>query len=595
MIPKSIPEMVMHNCKTFSDRAVFHVKKNGKYRSFTYSWLEQEIKKAASALIQLGIQNQDKVAILSENRIEWPIIDVATMGIGGVVVPIYPTLTPKQIQYILHDSESKVIFVSNSYQRDKILQIKNECPNIQYIISLDPVSGDEVLSWEDLLSKASNFLRENPSFFEKKVKELDPEQTTTIVYTSGTTGNPKGVMLHQKGFMHDIVSAESVLGLQKEDIFLSFLPLSHLYERIAGHYCPIWKGASIAYAESIESVPQNILEIKPTVIVAVPRFYEKMVNKIEEGIQASPKIVQILAKSSMSFGALYHSITNSFLKLVLKPIYNLFYNLSYRKILQKLGGRIRYLISGGAPLPSFILQFFESIGLPIIEGYGMTETHLIITLTPYGKHKYGSCGKPIPGVEIKISEEGEILVKGPTIMKGYYHLPEETQNSISADGWFHTGDLGYMDEEGYVFITGRKKHIIITSGGKNIAPQPVEDALKQSPYIHDVVMIGNGRKFPVALIVPEMEELISFAQSKNIDYRQVKDLLHHPLIKELYYQELEDKQKGLARYEKAKHYILIPEAPSIENGLLTPSLKIKREKLEQKYIHEINSLYERFK
>jgi long-chain acyl-CoA synthetase len=596
MNPASIPEMIFQIAEQYPDKPAFYMKKHQTYEPVTYAQFSDQLHLVAAALHQKGVTPGERIAILSENRIEWPLVDVAGMGLGAVTVPIYPTLTPNQIEFILQDAGVKGIFVSDSHQMEKILSIKSNLKRLQWIVTFESLHPDLdfVSDWEQFLESGQELYQQTPGFLKERIRTLDPLACTTIVYTSGTTGQPKGVMLTQRGFMHDIISAESVLHLNKDDIFLSFLPLSHLYERIAGHYTPIWKGAAIAYAESLEEVAKNIKEIRPTVLIAVPRFYEKIMNRIRENIFTGNFVKSWLGKISFTLGKIrFHG--NPFSSRLIFPFFALFDILIFRKIRHNLGGRIRYLISGGAPLSPDVLSFFEIIGLPIVEGYGLTETHLIVTLTPYKKHKYGSCGKPIPGVSVKIAEDGEILVKGPTVMSGYYNLPDATREVIDEEGWFHTGDIGYLDEENYLFITGRKKHIIVTSGGKNISPGPVEDALKQSPYIQDAALIGNGRKFPLALIVPDVDALKQFAYEKGISFQDWEELITHPDIIHLYHQELESTQKHLARYEKAKQFILLDILPTVENGFLTPSLKLKKEKLEQHYMHQINKIYNRFK
>ncbi|GAB4170782.1 MAG: AMP-dependent synthetase/ligase [Calditrichia bacterium] len=596
--PLTIPEMIIQNCQTYSNKPAFYIKEQGAYHPYSYHWMLEQISSLGYALHHMSTGSHLKAAILSENRVEWILTDIAVMGIGGIVIPIYPTLTPEQIRFILLDSGTELIFVSNKHQLDKIMEIFDEVPSLIHIITYDEMD----MQLPDYVSSYRSFLEQHPiddtrsiEFYNQQVRSLDPQATTTIVYTSGTTGNPKGVMLHQQGLMHDIINAESVLPLNDNDIFLSFLPLSHLYERIAGHYCCLWRGGAVAYAESIETVVDNISEVKPTVIVGVPRFYEKVATRIQHAFREAGGIKRFLAEHALAFGQSWFQKPDFKQKLKNRLLFNVYNKIVYQKIIQRLGGNIRYLISGGAPLSPEVLRFFVSIGLTLVEGYGLTETHLIVTLTPPGKSRYGSCGQPIPGVNVKIAEDGEILISGPTIMKGYYNQPELTKDVIDHDGWFHSGDIGYLDEDNYLFITGRKKHIIVTSGGKNIAPQPVEDALKQSPYIADAVLVGNGRKFPLAMIVPDLKSLQRFCTSQQIEYTSLSELIRHPQIQDLYQSEIDQAQQHLARYEKAKQFIIMDELPTIENGFMTPSLKLRREKIEEAYKHQINAVYEQFK
>jgi long-chain acyl-CoA synthetase len=399
-------------------------------------------------------------------------------------------------------------------------------------------------------------------------------------------------MLNQKGFIIEIINAESVLSLYADDVFLSFLPLSHLYERLAGHWCPLYRGATIHYAQSIETVIQDIAEARPTVMVSVPRLYEKVAATVYEQIENSSSLKRNLFYWALNTGLKYHEkrIEGKVSK-VLKKRYQLADKVVFSKIKTKLGGKFRCPIAGGAPLSVDTLKFFEAIGLRIVEGYGMTETHLIITLTAPGKTKYGSCGKPIPEVQVKIAQDGEVLVKGDTLMMGYYNRPDLTAEVLDAQGWLHTGDIGYLDEDNYLFLTDRKKNIIVTSGGKNVAPAPIEHMLKTSRYIDEVCLVGNRQRFVSALIIPNYELLKKWGTEQGIDVTDLREFLNHDKVNQLIWQEIEEKQKSFARYESVKKFVLLPEPFNIDKDELTPSLKIKRNVVEKKYADIISRMY----
>jgi len=590
----SIPHMLEATIREYPDNLALKMKKGDQFVEYTYRKMGQTIRRLARALDALGLKSGDKIAILSNNRPEWTITDFAVLVLRGVVVPIYQTLPPNQIAYLLHDSETRAIFVENEEQYQKILAIKAHLPQLQFIFSIDPLpQPPDIMDFEQLCRRGQQFGQVDPEQYNHWLAAIQPDDICSLVYTSGTTGAPKGVMLHHRGFITDILEAEAVLNLRPDDVFLSFLPLSHLYERLAGHWCPMLRGASIFYSQGISTVIDDIAIAHPTVIVSVPRLFEKIAAKVLTQVDESSYLKRKIFYWASRTGRRYHDA-----KYKGRPgawlahRYRLADKLVFSKIKAKLGGRLRYPIAGGAPLSVETLKFFEALDTRIIEGYGMTETHLIITLTPYGKTKYGSCGKPIGQVEVRIADDGEVLVKGPTLMAGYYNLPEVTRETIDSDGWLHTGDIGYLDHEGYLFLTDRKKNIIVTSGGKNIPAARVENLLKTSKYIDDVCLIGNQRNFISALIIPNFETLTAWAQQHQLSFHNNPELVDHPAVIGLIAEEIDVLQIELARFEKVKKFILLAEPLSIDRGELTPSLKIRRAVIEQKYKAEIDQLYE---
>ena len=591
---KSIPDLLFKSIEKFPQNDLFRYMNEGKIKKISYSEFGELVKNMTHGLWDLGLKAGDRIAILSNNRPEWVTCDMSGFCIRGVIVPIYQTLPANQIEYILNDCEARAIFVENQYQYDKIKSIKKSLPKLEFIINFDELDDvkSNVLKYSHILTKGELHREASKEQFEKLVKSIESDEICTLVYTSGTTGHPKGVMLHHKGFIKDIINAEKVLNLYPDDVFLSFLPLSHLYERLAGHWCPMYRGATIHYARSIDTVVEDIGIAKPTIMVSVPRLYEKVAAKVKEQIESGSGVKRNLFYWAIGTGLEYHEkLIEGKVSNWLKRRYQFADTVVFSKIKKKLGGNFRIPIAGGAPLSVDTLKFFEAIGLRIVEGYGMTETHLIITLTPPGKTKYGSCGKPIKDVEIKIAKDGEVLVKGDTVMKGYYNKPELTAETIDKEGWLHTGDIGYLDKDKYLFLTDRKKNIIVTSGGKNVAPSPIEHLLKTSKYVEDICLVGNQRRFISALVIPNFEMVKTFLVEKGIEINEPKIIVENNDVIKLFESEFSRLQESLASYETVKKFILLADPLTIEKGELTPSLKIKRNVVEKNYKDQIDALY----
>lgn len=591
---QSMVHLLQNSIENFPDKNALLYKKNGEYAGITYRELGERIEKLAHGLAARGLKPGERIAILSNNRPEWPICDFAIFSIRGIVVPVYHTLPEGQIADILKHAGVRAIFVEDQTQFDKVQRIFDHCQTLEFIFPITPIgkTATTITSFQQLLTEGQTRQREHPGFFQESVDAINPKETCSMVYTSGTTGEPKGVMLHHRGFVLDVVNSESVFGLNPDDVFLSFLPLSHLYERLGGHWCPLYKGCTIGYADSINTVVDDIRKLRPTVMVSVPRLYEKISNTVIDQVESGPTFKQKIFYRALKIGRRYH---NKRLKNQLDVLRSLQYQLAeklvFNKIKQKLGGRFRFPISGGAPLSTETLKFFEAMGLHIVEGYGMTETHLIITLTPPGNTRYGSCGTPIPGVEVKIADDGEILVRGDTVMSGYYRQPELTKKVIDQDRWFHTGDMGYMDDDRYLFITDRKRNILVTAGGKNVAPAPLEHALKQSRFIDDVCLIGDKRKFISAIIMPNYENLTKWAHANNLPARDKGELVNNPQLHQMMNDEINRLQAEFARFEKVKKFILLEQPLTVESGELTPSLKIKRSVVQERFKNQIDHLY----
>ncbi|MGA1845707.1 AMP-dependent synthetase/ligase [Deferribacter abyssi] len=594
---KSVPQILKHNAEKFSDKPALGYKKGGKFVDVSYARFYELALMVARGLRKLGIKPGDKVAILSENRPGWVIADMGILSAGAVTVPIYATNTPEQVKYVLNHSESKVIFISNRFQYEKLLEIKDEIPHIEHIISFDRFLGHKGFPVNTHLQLAEISVPlgdDEKKEIEKIIESISPDDTATLIYTSGTTGVPKGVMLTHYNLVSEIIlGARKVDMLEPNDIFLSFLPLSHALERAVGYYIPVYVGAQIVFAESIDKVPENILEVKPTCMVSVPRLFEKMYSRIYENVHAMSGLKKTLFHKAIEVGKIY--IEKKYLKgentgfLGFK--YKIFDKLIFSKIRERFGGRVKAFVSGGAPLDKTINEFFWVIGMPILEGYGLTETSPGICINTLKQVRFGSVGTMFDNCYAKLADDGELLLKGPVIMKGYYKNEEATKE-VFKDGWFKTGDIGKIDENGFVYIVDRKKELIITAGGKNIAPQPIENELKLDKYISQAFVYGDKKPYLVALLVPNFERLVEFAKEHHIEYFDMNDLVAHEKVLKLYEERVEEINKKFAKFETIKKFSLVPVDFTIEGGELTPTLKLKRRVIYEKYKDKIECLYE---
>jgi long-chain acyl-CoA synthetase len=580
-------------CERFPEKTGYMFKRDDVYHSLKFIEVHSSVNKIAAGLINLGISKGDKVLILSENRVEWAIADYAILSIGAITIPIYPTLLPTHVEFIINNSEGKTILVSGEDQFSKIEKIRNKIPAIKNIISMDELDSGNVISWRELLSKGHSLLEKQPDLLQKNLDSVSRQDLASIIYTSGTTGVPKGVMLTHENFLSNIEGALQAISVSEKDSFLSFLPLSHVFERMAGHFLATYSGATIAYAESIDTVAENLQEIHPTVMTSVPRFFEKVyarvMDSLEEGSPVKKKIflwaIEVGKKANL------YKQKDLPLKGLLKAQHGIANKLVYSKLRERVGGNIRFFVSGGAPLSREIAEFFTAADLLLLEGYGLTESSPVITVNRENNFKFGTPGLPLINVEVCIAEDGEILTRGPHVMKGYFKDPEGTREAIDSDKWLHTGDVGYIDKDGFLFITDRKKNIIVTSGGKNVAPQPIENLLITSKYIEQAVVLGDKRKYCTAFIVPNEENLKNFAEKNNITYKDPDDLHSKPAIQQLFRNEIDKLSGDLASYETIKKFQLLKEPFSIESGELTPTLKVKRNVVEQRYKNLIDAMY----
>ncbi len=599
MMEKTITEVFKNRSQKYKNRLAAEKKKSGKWEKMTWSEYYDRARFLGIGLYSLGIKKGDMVAILSENCLEWIVTDMGALGIGAVVVPVYTTLVAEEVKYIVENSESKVIFVENKMQLDKILSFVDEVKSLEKIVVFNnrdaKNSHPEVISFEELLASGKDGI-EKPALFETLAAEVAPEDLATIVYTSGTTGVPKGAMITHKNIMAVIRSLDSIIPkfAYDTDQTVPLLPLSHVFERVAGHFYGMYVGLTASYAESIDTFVVDVKEKRPTVVLAVPRVCEKVYQRILGQVEEQPEWKQKMFHWGYNVG-----LEISALREKKKPIplflglqYKLAYNLIFKKLADALGGRVRWMTASGAPTSRDIILFFNASGITVIEGYGMTESCAPATMSSLSDYKIGTVGKPLPGVDIKIAEDGEILVKGDNVFAGYWKMEKETKNAFTDDGYLMSGDIGKFDEDGFLLITDRKKDLIITSGGKNVAPQKIEGIFKFDPLFAQFIVVGERKKFLSALININLEQAQRLAAQQGVAFDKPQDLLDNKAFLKIVDEHVAEKNQKLARYETIKKYRIIRDEFSQEGGELTPSLKMKRNVIYKKYDGLIDTMYE---
>ena len=567
-------------------------KKDGRYIPISTEEFGLRVKHFCLGLKELGLERGDKIIILSENRPEWVMSDFSHMCLGAITVPIYTSLVPDQIRYIIDDSDAKAVIVSNQEQWRKIGMVKATLSKVKHFITFMEQAPEGTLTFSQVQELGQRLAAKDPGLFERLALEVKPGDEASLIYTSGTTGLPKGVILTHSNFLSNIKSVSTIIEFSYKDTVLSFLPLSHVLERMVT-FTYIYKGCGIGYAESVETVAENLLEIRPNIMVSVPRVFEKIYARVMDNVLSSSGLRKRIFFWALKVGREYgrRKLLKEAIPRGLQRKKNLAHKLVFSKIIERTGGRVRFFVSGGAPLSKDIAEFFYALGLVVLEGYGLTETSPVISVNTFENLRFGTVGKPIPGVEVKIAPDGEILTRGPHVMKGYYKKEAETKE-VFEGGWFHTGDIGHIDEDGFLVITDRKKDIIVTAGGKNIAPQPIENILKTNPYISNAVVIGDRRRFVCALIVPNFEKLEEYARFSNISFGDCTELVKNKQVVNFIKAEVDRATPNLASYEKLKRIALLDRDFEIEKGEITPTLKIKRNIIEQKYKSLIDALYE---
>jgi len=548
-------------------------------------------------LSALGLRPGDRVALVSESRPEWVISDLAVLSAGAVTVPIYPTLSAPQAWFILAESEARFAIVSNRSQLAKINEVSSGAHALEAVIVMDGTeeSGPfRVLSMAEVIASGKTAVETDPAAagrYRDAAARIDPNCLATIVYTSGTTGDPKGVMLTHRNIVSNVIATRGWIGLDPSDRILSFLPLSHVFERVVLFRC-LFDGVSVYFAETMTSIARDLQRVRPTVMTGVPRAWEKFHGAIQEGLGRLTGPRKGLAAWAIGVGyehARAH-LTGARPSGGLRAKRAVADRLVFRKIRERTGGRLRFLVSGSAPLSPKIAEFFYAIDLPILEAYGLTESSPGISGNPLDAPRLGTVGKPLPGVEVAIGADGEILVRGPNVMQGYYKRPEATSTTL-AGGWLHTGDIGHLDAEGYLAITDRKKDLIVTSGGKKIAPQPLENLLKADPLVSEAVLIGEQRKFPAALLVPDFTRLEARILAMKVRAASREELIRHPEVLRLYQDILDRLNGSLAQFERVKRFALLPTEFTMERGELTPTMKVRRQVVEQRWRSIIDAIY----
>jgi long-chain acyl-CoA synthetase len=587
---ETLSQLFLNTVRTYVKDALLMVKRDGRYTPISTREVGQRVEHLSLGLADLGLKPGDKLVILSENRPEWTLTDFAVLCAGGITVPIYTSLMPEQIKYIVNDSDAKIVVCSNRDLWLKLEAVRHELPNVHHFVLIEEEGPQGVVSLSEVMARGKVLAAANPTLFEKRALTVRPDDLASIIYTSGTTGVPKGVMLTHANFVSNSKALDQVTDFSVKDTILSFLPLSHVLERMTT-FSFLYKGATIAYAESLDTVAENLIEVRPTIMISVPRLFDKIYAKVMDNILAQPAAKRKIFFWALDVGKKHGAkrIRHLPLPKALDLQYKLAAKLVFSKIVEKTGGRVHFFVSGGAPLSGDVAEFFYAIGITILEGYGLTETSPVLTCNTFEKMKFGTVGPPVPGVEIRIAPDGEILAKGPNVMKGYYKKEAETREAFEG-GWFHTGDIGHFDEEGFLVITDRKKDILITAGGKNVAPQPIENQLKTNPYIQTAVVVGMGRKFISALIVPDYDKLEAYARDKGIPFKDRQDLVGKDEINAFLLAEINRSTPQLASYERIKKIVLLERDFNAETEL-TPSLKVKRHIVEKAFKDKIDALY----
>lgn len=601
---RTLAELFLHAVERQAKPDAFLSKSGGRYVGVSSRQALEKAAALALALDRFGIRKGDRVALMAENRVEWALTDYALLGLGAVGVPIYPTLLEPDIEFILRDSGSRGVVLSTGTQLRKILNIRSRLPDLNFVLAMDcgGLEGTGADCWQPAIDAATASGVDAVSFFREKAGAVAANDVASILYTSGTTGKSKGVILTHSNIASNIQSCRPLFPLAFEDVAMSFLPLSHILERMLDYFY-FWVGVSIGYAESFDALPLNLLEVRPTVMGVVPRVLEKIHEKAMEAVRQAPSPMRKLFYWAFEVGRRYfpHELEGRIPPLTLRLKRALADLLIYSKVRARLGGRVKFLISGSAPLSRELAEFFHAMGLPVYEGYGLTETSPVIAVNHPGHVKLGTVGPVIPRVEVKLGEpvgdaeggEGrEILVRGPNVTPGYYHLEEENREAF-ADGWFRTGDLGTLDADRYLSITGRKRNLFKTSGGKYVSPEKLENLFQGHPYVSQIVVLGDGRRFVSALIVPNFASLENDARHRGIAFSNRRELVAQSEIRSFFEQQIEELTRWLPPHEKIRQFALLPKEFTIASGELSSTQKIKRRVVEERYRDLVEEMYQR--
>lgn len=587
---------------------------DSEYQPIDWDQVTDDVYSLAAYLIEHGIEKGDRVGILSENRYEWAAVDLAIQLVGAINVSLYTTLPAHQCEYILKDSGAKIFFVSTGLQLKKAVEVFEDCKELKEVVAFDVPKLEHLMEesyvkmYSDVLLEGGKHLESHKKTIKERVKMVQPDDVATLIYTSGTTGKPKGAMLTHNNIVSNVKAATQHIYWDDTDRLLSFLPLCHSFERTAGYYAMISSGVEVYYAESVDTVSKNMPEAKPTIMISVPRLFEKMYNlivkSVEEGSDTKKKIFNWAVETGRKYAEGKRGLVSIQKKIADKLVFD--------KLKERTGGHVRLFVSGGAALPPEIDTFFQCAGMNILQGYGLTETSPVMAANKPGQEKVGAVGTVIPGVTVGIQslqngeiiaeisgedyptdlscEAGEILCKGPNVMKGYWNNEEATREMIDDDNWLHTGDVGKFDE-GFLKITDRIKHMIVNAGGKNIYPGPIEDLFKTSKWIDQIVVVGEGQNYMAAIIVPDYEVVAKFAKDQGLNFNGNEELIELDEVKDIYKKELRSFSKELASHEKVRDFRLVANEFTVETGEITPTLKVKRRVIADKYGHLIDDIF----
>lgn len=589
MKPRHIPDLFLKACERYNKPNAVMEKKDGRYQDRSHQVFKERVLNFGCGLLKMGLRPGEHVGLLGETRWDWAVADLGVVCTGAADVPIYPTLSSIQVGWILNNADAMAVIASTREQAQKVDLVRDRLPMLRFLIIMDE---DAPEGWKTMKEvEAMGAAASNRDDLTERIERIDGDDLLTIIYTSGTSGNPKGVMLSHNNIISNIESCMEIAPFTPEDTCLSHLPLSHVLERMGGYYLAIQAGITIAYAVDMTTVADNMLEVRPTLMFSVPRLYEKIFAKVHANARASGLIKRTVFNWAMAIARKCAPALNSGEELpgFLAKKWALADKMVYSKVKEKTGGNLRFMISGGAPLAVEISHAFLGMGMKILEGYGLTETSPVLAINTPDRNRPGTVGPPIKGVEIYIAEDQEILARGPGIMRGYYKNEESTANTIQ-NGWFYTGDIGELTEDGFLRITDRKKDLIITSNGKNVAPQPLESALKLSPFIEQAVIIGNNRNFISALIVPPWETINDWAPAQSWSTNP-SELARNPEFKDFLAREIQLMTADFGQFEKVKEWAIIEEPFTVDGGQLTPSLKVRRRIVNERYKAQVEAMY----
>ncbi|MFW6085327.1 MAG: AMP-dependent synthetase/ligase [Gemmatimonadota bacterium] len=592
----TLADVFLEGLRGHSGVAASRRRRDGGWETFRRADLAARIRRVAAGLREIGAGPGDRVAILSHTRLEWALADWGALMGRQVVVTVYPVLPPDQVLHILRDSEARIVFAADAEQLAKLVEIEDELDRVDGVVLFDPTPGAATgkLSVSTLAELEERGRGPTEEWFEEEAGRIRPDDVATLVYTSGTTGTPKGVMLTHENLHANVRQCAHVLPIGPEDVMLSWLPLSHAFERTVGHFLAWGCDARVAYADSTDTVARDMPEVAPTLMIGVPRMYEKFYEAVEEAVMEGGPIKRLVFAFARRMGAVYTERRSRGRRLgpLAAAGHRIADRLVFAKMRARTGGRIRYFISGAAPLSPEINRFFYAAGMTVLEGYGLTETSPVTNVNLPDDIRFGTVGPPLAGTEVRIADDDEILFRGPQVMKGYYRNEEATRAALESDGWVHTGDLGELDADGFLTITGRKKNLIITSAGKNVAPKKLEERMARSPYVENVVLIGDRRKFTIALAVPNLAALRKAFPDREVSLDDRPRLALEPEVKELLERDLIGRLGEFASHERPKIVIPIPEGLTVDNGTLTPTMKVKRDAVAERFSELIERRYQ---